>query len=77
MSRYGKVWQGMARIDFFVNQNEMITVSEVNTVPGFTNSSMFPLLFKEIGISYKELLLGLINYGFEMYKNNNEIEYEL
>lgn len=69
--------QGMARIDFFIDQNEMITVSEVNTVPGFTNSSMFPLLFKEIGISYKELLLSLISYGFEMHENNNKVKYEL
>jgi len=68
--------QGLARIDFFIDNNKNIIVSEVNTVPGFTSSSMFPLLFNEIGMSYEELLLKLIGYGFAAYEKQNAINYD-
>lgn len=52
---------GISRLDFFVNEDEnMILVNEINTMPGFTKFSMYPLLFKEIGISYMELLDRLV-----------------
>jgi len=54
--------EGISRLDFFVNENEnMILVNEINTMPGFTKFSMYPLLFKEVGISYMELLDRLVN----------------
>ena len=47
----------LARIDFFYDyENNQIYFNEVNTYPGFTNISMYPLLFNEIGISTKELI---------------------
>ena len=49
----------IARIDFFVRENE-IYFNEVNTMPGFTNISMYPLLLIHDKIPYKEILNILI-----------------
>lgn len=52
---------GISRLDFFVNEKEnIILINEINTMPGFTKFSMYPLLFKEVGISYMELLDKLV-----------------
>lgn len=51
----------LSRIDFLYDYNEnSLYFNEVNTMPGFTNISMYPLLFKEAGISIKELITKLI-----------------
>lgn len=48
---------GISRLDFFVNEDkELVLLNEINTMPGFTKFSMYPLLFKESGISFMELL---------------------
>lgn len=52
--------KGLARVDFFVGNNEEIYINEINTMPGFTQISMYPKLFEAAGISYKELLNKLI-----------------
>lgn len=49
-----------ARIDFFYD-GKNIYINEVNTIPGFTSISMYPILIKEKGISYKDLITKLIN----------------
>lgn len=51
--------KGLSRIDFFVTNNK-IYFNEVNTMPGFTDISMYPMLMKHIGIEYNELLDKLI-----------------
>jgi len=50
----------MARIDFFLREDMSVVVNEVNTIPGFTNISMYPLAFKASGVSYSELIDRLI-----------------
>lgn len=52
---------GLARVDFFVDKktNE-IYLNEINTMPGFTNISMYPKLWEQSGIKYKDLLDTLI-----------------
>lgn len=53
--------KGLSRVDFFVeNGTNKIYINEINTLPGFTNISMYPKLFEAVGISYKELLDRLI-----------------
>lgn len=53
--------KGISRLDFFVNEeNEQILVNEINTMPGFTKYSMYPLLFAEVGIPYSQLLDNLV-----------------
>ena len=54
--------QGLARIDFFIDAKGAIFLNEVNTLPGFTNISMYPKLWEASGMSYKELIRTLI-YG--------------
>ncbi len=48
--------EGMARVDFFVDADERIWINEVNTIPGFTRYSMFPLLWAYSGMSLAELV---------------------
>lgn len=53
---------GLSRIDFFITKNDnRVLVNEINTMPGFTRFSMYPLLFKESGIAYSDLLDKLVN----------------
>ena len=53
---------GLSRVDFFVeNETGKIFINEINTMPGFTQISMYPKLFNEYGYSYSELLDKLIN----------------
>ena len=58
--------KGFARVDFFVNEktNE-IYLNEINTIPGFTEISMFPKLWERSGINYSKLLDELINLALE------------
>ena len=58
--------KGLARVDFFVeNKSDKIYINEINTMPGFTNISMYPKLFEASGISYKDLLNELIDLAIE------------
>ena len=54
---------GLARVDFLVN-DEGIHFNEINTLPGFTNISMYPKLFEASDISYQKLITMLINGAF-------------
>lgn len=47
---------GYSRIDFFINEKEEVILNEINTIPGFTEISMYPKLLEASGISYQELL---------------------
>jgi D-alanine-D-alanine ligase len=55
--------EAMARIDFFLRPDMSVMVNEVNTIPGFTNISMYPLAFKASGVSYSELVDRLIQHA--------------
>ena len=53
--------KGLSRVDFFIeNGTNEIYINEINTLPGFTNISMYPKLFEASGVSYPELLSRLI-----------------
>lgn len=53
-----------ARVDLFVSKSG-IFVNEINTIPGFTNSSMFPMMWKERGISFTDLISRLLDLAAE------------
>lgn len=58
--------KGLARVDFFVEkETNKIYINEINTMPGFTEISMYPKLFEAIGITYTELLDRLIQNAIE------------
>lgn len=60
--------EGLTRIDFFVKQNGEIWLNEVNTLPGFTNISMYPKLFEASGIPYPELIDRLIQLAMQRFE---------
>lgn len=66
--------EDFARVDLFLTKRGKIYVNEINTIPGFTNSSMFPMMWKERGISFTELITQLITLAFERYAENKRIE---
>ena len=57
--------RGMARIDFFLNNDNSFILNEINTLPGFTNISMYPKLWEASGLLYPELLDRLIDLALE------------
>src|SRR5205814_1451665 len=57
---------GLARVDFFVVGEEVL-VNELNTMPGFTETSVFSALFEASGISYPELLDRLLDLALERH----------
>lgn len=58
--------KGLSRVDFFVeNETNEVYLNEINTLPGFTQISMYPKLFESVGISYSKLLDKLIELAIE------------
>jgi D-alanine-D-alanine ligase len=55
---------GLARVDFFYANNKLY-LNEINTMPGFTTTSMYPKLWEAAGVSYSELVEKLIQLGLE------------
>ncbi len=53
--------KGLARVDFMLDEDDTPYVMEINTMPGFTNISMFPKLWREEGVSYQQLIGKLID----------------
>lgn len=52
--------KGLSRVDFFVKEDGSIIFNEINTLPGFTSISMYPMLFDAAGVGLKELVTNLI-----------------
>jgi D-alanine-D-alanine ligase len=57
--------EGMARVDFFVQDDGSIFLNEINTIPGFTPISMYPRLWETAGLSYTDLITRLVQLAFE------------
>ena len=56
---------GMARVDFFVEDDNRVLVNEINTIPGFTATSAYPRLWEASGLSYTGLISRLIDLALE------------
>ena len=57
---------GMARVDFFIDQDTgEIYINELNTIPGFTRISMYPMLWKASGVENQDLVDRLVGYALE------------
>jgi D-alanine-D-alanine ligase len=67
--------EGMARIDFFVRQNGEVVVNEINTIPGFTSTSVYAKLFEAAGISYAALLDRLVELALERHRRRSSLLY--
>jgi D-alanine-D-alanine ligase len=65
--------EGMARVDMFLKSSGKIVVNEANTLPGFTNISMYPKLWEESGLTYGKLLDRLISLAIERKQERDEL----
>jgi D-alanine-D-alanine ligase len=67
--------EGMARIDFFARPDGMVVVNEINTIPGFTATSVYAKLFEASGVPYAELLDRLIELALERHERRSRLLY--
>ena len=67
--------EGMARVDFFVRENGEVVVNELNTIPGFTATSVYAKLFEASGIPYAELLDRLVELALERRDRRARLKY--
>jgi D-alanine-D-alanine ligase len=67
--------EGMARIDFFVRPDGEVVVNEINTIPGFTATSVYAKLFEASGIGYADLLDRLIELALERHERRAGLIY--
>lgn len=65
--------QGMARVDVFLTPDDKVIINEVNTLPGFTNISMYPKLWQASGLSYTDLITVLIELALERQENDRAL----
>ncbi len=65
-----------ARVDLFLSENGEVYVNEINTIPGFTNSSMFPMMWRERGISFTNLITRLIALAQKRHHAAGRIEHQ-
>jgi D-alanine-D-alanine ligase len=65
--------EGMARIDFFVRLDGEVVVNEINTIPGFTATSVYAKLFEASGVPYEELLDRLIELALERHERRSHL----
>ncbi|MFT8458080.1 MAG: D-alanine--D-alanine ligase family protein [Liquorilactobacillus ghanensis] len=68
--------RGLARMDFLVDENNVPYFGEVNTLPGFTNISLYPQLWKVSGINYSDLLDQLIQLAIDEFNDNAKLHYD-
>ncbi len=66
--------EGLARVDFFVADDGRVLVNEVNTIPGFTSRSMYPVMWEASGLSNAELVRTLVDLALARHRRDAAIE---
>ena len=61
----------MARVDLFYNREGQFLVNEVNTIPGFTPISMYPMLWEASGLSYTALIDRLVDLALQRHQRRS------
>ena len=67
--------EGMARVDMFVRSDGEVLVNELNTIPGFTQTSVYAALFEASGIGYGDLLERLIDLALERHERRGKLRF--
>lgn len=67
---------GLVRADFFVTAEDDIVINEVNTMPGFTPVSMYPILWQNTGVTYSDLIEQLIDLAIERHDEKQQLQYQ-
>ena len=68
--------EDFARVDLFLTDEGKIYINEINTIPGFTNSSMFPMMWQERGIGFTALISKLLDLAQRRYDRSKRVERE-
>jgi D-alanine-D-alanine ligase len=68
--------EDFSRVDLFLTKKGKVYVNEINTIPGFTNSSMYPMMWRERGITFSDLISKLINFAFERHIANKRLQHD-
>ncbi|MGD7055155.1 D-alanine--D-alanine ligase [Sutcliffiella horikoshii] len=66
---------GLVRADFFLTKEGKLYINEVNTMPGFTPFSMFPLLWQHTDVSYPQLIEKLVGYAQQRHEEKQKIKH--
>jgi D-alanine-D-alanine ligase len=66
--------EDFSRVDLFLTEDGNIYINEINTIPGFTNSSMYPMMWKERGVSFTDLISKLLDLAEQRYDRSKRIE---
>lgn len=64
---------GLARVDVFLTPDNQVVINEINTLPGFTNISMYPKLWAASGVSYQALITRLIELALERHQQDRAL----
>ena len=67
--------EGMARADMFVRDDGEVLVNELNTIPGFTATSVYAKLFEASGVPYDELLDRLVELALERHERRSRLRF--
>jgi D-alanine-D-alanine ligase len=65
--------EDFARVDLFLDKSNSVFINEINTIPGFTDSSMFPSLWGQHGISYSALITQIIELAMERFRSKMKL----
>ena len=66
--------EGLSRVDFFLKKDGKVIVNEINTIPGFTNISMYPKLWEASGIPAPKLIDRLIELAIERFEKEKKLQ---
>jgi D-alanine-D-alanine ligase len=67
--------EGMARVDFFVRPGGEVLVNELNTIPGFTATSVYAKLFEASGVPYPELVDRLVQLALDRHERRSRLRF--
>ena len=67
--------EGMVRADMFVRDDGEVLVNELNTIPGFTETSVYAKLFEASGVPYPELLDRLVDLALERHERRSKLRF--
>jgi D-alanine-D-alanine ligase len=65
--------EGMGRVDFFIQADGRVLVNEINTIPGFTQISMYPKMWEATGVSYADLIDRLIQLAIARHRSEKRL----
>lgn len=65
---------GLTRVDFFLKSNNELLINELNTIPGFTQISMYPKMWESSGVSFSELISQLLDLALKKYAQDEKLK---